>query len=277
MDPRFAQAHAGLGLMQVAIGDTAGARRSAERARALDPSLAEGAMLVGMIRQTVDKNWAGADSAFREAIRLNPNFAEAHHERSMLLMRLGEFDAAVQEGKLAVYQAPATARFEIGIGEVFVNAERYEDALAAVERTLALDSTYGVAHGIRSYVYSLQGDVERTRAALSKCDPRVCADFEHALLGYAHGIRGNRSEALRNVDTLMGRWKARGGESGAATGIAAIYAALGETESALEWLERGLEGGDFMLYTGIDPALKSLRGEPRFREVLKKLKLPEPR
>ena len=273
-DPAFASAHAGLGLMQVAVGDTAGARRSAEKARALEPSLAEGAMLLGMIRQNVDKDWAGAEAAMREAIRLKPGFAEAHHELSMLLMRLGQFDEAVREGKLAVYQAPATPRFEIGVGEVLVHAERYDDVLAAVERTLALDSTYGVAHGIRSYVYSLQGDVEKTRAALAKCDPRVCADFEHALLGHAYALRGDRAEALRRIDTLEARWKARGAESGAATGIAQVYAALGERERALHWLEKGLEAGEFMLYTGIDPALKSLRKEPRFRELLRKLKLP---
>ncbi len=97
----------------------------------------------------------------------------------MLLMRLGEFDEAVEEGRLAVYSAPATPRFEIGIGEVLIHTGRYDEVFEAVDKTLALDSTYGVAHGIRAYAYALQGDTANTRAALSRCPTRVCEDFEH--------------------------------------------------------------------------------------------------
>jgi len=60
-----------------------------------------------------------------------------------------------------------------------------------------------------------------------------------------------------------------------ATVFALLYAGLGDKEAALRWLERGAESGASLLYLGIDPAFRSLRGEPRFKAVLKKIGLPE--
>jgi serine/threonine-protein kinase len=273
-DPGYAPAHAGLGLMQVNVGDTAGARRSVGRARALDPSLAEGAMLLSMIRQNVDNDWAGAEAALREAIRLNPGYAEAHHELSMLLMRRGRFDEALREAQLTVYLAPGTPRFEMGVGEVLLYAGRYSEAVAAAEKTLALDSTFTAAHGLKAYVYALQGATGRARAALSECKVSDCAELSPALLGYAHAVQGNRAEALRHVALLEAQWRARGAESGAASGIAGIYAALGERDLALDWLERRVDSGENSIYVGIDPEFRTLHAEPRFRALLEKLRLP---
>ena len=274
-DPNYAPAHAGLGLMQVNIGDTSGARRSLERTRTLDPTLAEGAMLLGMIRQDIDRDWSGAETALREAIRLNPGFAEGHHELSMLLMRRGRYDEALREGQLTVYLAPGTPRFEMGVGEVLLHAGRYPEAIIAAEKTLALDSNFTAAQGLKGYVYALQGNIEPARAALRQCRVHDCADAAPAFLGYAYAVRGNRAEAMRHVERLEARWRARGAQSGGATRIAAIYAGLGERDRALDWLEKGVEGGENSLYLGIDPEFRPLHAEPRFRALLARLRLPE--
>jgi serine/threonine-protein kinase len=275
-DPDYAPAYAGLGLMQVNVGDSAAARRSAKRALALAPRLADAHMLLGMIRQNFDKDWKGAETALREAIRLNPGHAEAHHELSMLLMRLSRFDAALREGQLTVYLAPATPRFELGVGEVLLYGGRYREAILAGEKTLAVDSSFSLAHGLIAYAYALQGDVERARAAQRRCRVMGCAELGLAVLGYVYAVKGMRTEATLSIDSLRARRQEQGSELNAASGIAGIYAGLGQRDSALTWLERGVATGEFMLYTGIDPVFRTLHGEPRFRAVLRALRLPEP-
>ena len=274
-DSNYAPAYGGLASLQVLMGDGASARRSAEHARALNPTLAEAPMVLGMIRQLIDHDWPGAEEAFREAIRLNPGHAEAHHELSMHLMRLGRFDDARREGLRTLNLAPLTPRFEHGLGEIYFFAGRYGEAIAQANQLLALDSSYTAAYFILEWAYAQQGRFEEAERALRKCDGRDCAAAARGELGYVYALAGRRTEARRILEKLESQWEPRTGRAGNAVAIAAIHAALGERSQALDWLERGAGAGAFMVYVGINPAFRSLRDEPRFREVLRKVGLPE--
>jgi serine/threonine-protein kinase len=273
-DPDFAPAYTGMAHLQALLGDGAGAKRSAERARALDPTLAEAPMVLGMVLQLYGHDWKGAEDAFSEAIRLNPGHAEAHHELSMHLMRLGRFDEARREGQRALAIAPLTARFEHGLGEVEYFAGRYDHALAAMNKTLALDSTYAAAYGVQVTVHAEQGRFEEAHRALSMCARHGCPQDMRWVLGYVYALEGRRAEARRILDELTAQARTNTGAPPDAQSIAVIHAALGERTQALDWLERGVREGSFMAYTGVYPAFRSLRDEPRFREVLRQVGLP---
>ena len=273
-DPDYAPAVAGLALMQVNVGDTAAARRSAARARALDPTLAEAPMVLGMIHQIFDHDWAGAEAAFREAIRLNPGHAEAYHELSMQLMRVGKFDEARRAAQRTLYLAPLTARFEHGLAEIHYNAGQYDDAIAASNKALALDSTFIQAHLINAAAHAKQGRFEQAHEAWSKCVQIGCPREARWVLGYIYALEGKHAEARRILDESKSAATARTGAPPDAASMASIHAALGERAQALDWLERGIGTGAFMAYVGVDPAFRSLRDEPRFREILRKLGLP---
>ena len=273
-DPNYAPAVAGLALMQVNVGDTAAARRSAARARALDPTLAEAPMVLGMIHQIFDHDWAGAEAAFREAIRLNPGHAEAHHELSMQLMRVGKFDDARRAAQRTLYLAPLTARFEHGLAEIHYMAGEYDDAIAASNKALALDSTFIQAHLINAAAYAKQGRFEQAHEAWSECVQIGCPREARWVLGYIYALEGKHAEARRILDESKSAATASTGAPPDAASIASIHAALGERAQALDWLERGFGTGAFMAYVGVDPAFRSLRDEPRFREILRKLGLP---
>ena len=273
-DPDYAPAYGGLASLQALMGDGAGARRSAERARALDPTLAEAPMVLGMVRQLFDRDWDGAEAAFREAIRLNPGHAEAHHELSMHLMRLGRFDEARREGLRTLYLAPLTPRFELGLGEIYFFAGRYDEAIAAAKKALALDSTYIAPHLFLAVAYALQGKFDEAENAVRKCTQPACAEEARPILGYVYALAGKRAEAQRIVEDLEAKWRSRTEGPGDVVSIAGIHAGLGERTKALEWLERGVEVRAFMAYVGIDPVLQRLRDEPRFRAVLKAIGLP---
>ena len=96
------------------------------------------------------------------------------------------------------------------------------------------------------------------------------------MLGYIHARSVRRPQALSIVDSLQQRWRNTTGppaDLGLAIGIARIYVGLGERERALDWLERSIGREMYAVYLDIDPVFRSLHDEPRFREVLKRLRL----
>jgi eukaryotic-like serine/threonine-protein kinase len=274
-DPDYAPALAGLALMQANAGDTAAARRSAARARALDPTLADVPMVLGTIYQVYEHNWIAAEAEFREAIRLNPGHAEAHHELSMQLMRLGKFDAARQAAQRTLYLAPLTARFEHGLSEIEYHAGRYDAAIAAGNKALAIDSTFIAAYLVNAAAYVRQGKFEKAYEGWRRCEQLGCPKELRWFLGYIHAMAGKRAEARRILHEVEEQEKRKTDAPPDVTGIAAIHVALGQRSQALDWLERGIGTGAFMAYLGIDPAFDELRDEPRFRKVLEKVGLAD--
>jgi TolB-like protein/DNA-binding SARP family transcriptional activator/Tfp pilus assembly protein PilF len=271
-DSTYAPAYAGLAFVYAVTGNDARARQFADKALALDPTLAEAHMVLGMVRHFSDWDWAGSEAAFREAIQLNPGYAEAHHELSMLLMRRKRFDEALREAQRALYLAPTSARFEIGAGEVYLYSGRYDEALEAAGKALAVDSINAGSYLVMAYAYGEQERYDEAAEAARKCIALGWAVHGRALLGYVYAKSGRRVEALKLVDTLTARWRERNGElavSDVATGIAEIYAGLGDSRRALDWLERSV-GTDMQAgYLGIDPTFRSLHSEPRFGTLLK--------
>jgi DNA-binding SARP family transcriptional activator/Tfp pilus assembly protein PilF len=271
-DSTFAPPYAGLAFVYAVTGEKARARKFADKALALDQTLAEAQMALGMVRHFSDWDWAASEAAFREAIRLNPGYAEAHQELSMLLMRRRRFDEALREAQRALYLAPMSARFEIGAGEVYLYSGRYEKALEAADRALDLDSINAGSYLMKAYAYAEQQRYDKAVEAATKCIALGSEVHGLALLGYIYAKAGRRVEALELVDTLTARWRERNGEmpvSDVATGVAQIYAGLGDSGRALDWLERAVGTDMYVGYLTIDPTFRSLHAEPRFRTLLK--------
>jgi len=275
-DSTYAPAYAGLAFVYAVTGHHARARQFADQALALDQTLAEAHMGLGMVRHFSDWDWVGSEAAFREAIRLNPGYAEAHHELSMLLMRRHRFDEALREAQRALYLAPMSARFEIGEGEVYLYSGRYDEALEAADKALTVDSINAGSYLMRAYAYGEQERYDKAAEAAMKCIALGWDVHGRALLGYVYAKSGRRVEALKIVDTLTARWRERNGEfavSDVATGIAQIYAGLADRGRALDWLDRAVETDMYVGYLGIDPTFRSLHAEPRFRTLLKAVRL----
>jgi len=275
-DSTFAPAYAALAFEYSFSGDEVQARRLVNKALALDPTLAEAHMALGAIRENRDRDWAGAEAAYREAIRLNEGFAEAHHVLSMLLMRRRRFDEAMREAQRTLYLAPTSARFEIGMGEVYLYSGRYGDALKATDRALAIDSRNFGVYMLRAYAYTEQRSYAQATEAARQCIALGNEVHGRALLGYILARTGRRTEALNIVDDLQQRWREaekRPTDPDIAIGIAQVYVGLEERQWALDWLERSVGREFYAIYLDIDPTFRSIHGEPRFQGVLKRLRL----
>ena len=274
-DSTFAPAYAALAF-EYAFSDAAEARRLVNKALTLDPTLAEAHMALGVIRQFRDFDWEGSEAALREAIRLNGGFAEAHLELSMLLMRRRRFGEALGEAQRTLYLAPMSARFEMGMGEVYFFSGRYAEALKSADKALAIDPRNVGPYLLRASVFVEQQSYAKAAEAAQQCVAFGCGVYGRAKLGLIHARSGRRPQALKLVDSLQREWREAKGpptDRGIAIGIAQVYLGLGERERALDWIERSVGREMYAVYLNIDPAFRSLRAEPRFREVLKRLRL----
>jgi len=283
-DSLYAAAFAGLAQAYMGSEDTTRGRAFADKALAVDSTVADVHMVRGLIRQFLDWNLTGAERAFREAIRLNPGDAEAHHELSMLLSRVKKLDEALAESRKAIASAPTIARFVHGMGEVLVFSDdsvKHAEALAMANRLLAMDSTDSRALTMRAFAYEQQGRWDDATTAWAAClrpQAGVCGDDGFARIGYIHGLRGRESQAMQILNTLKARVDERDrsvSQGALARNVATVYMGLGKRADALTWLERATElRSGWMLYLATDPTFKPLHAEPRFQALLRRIGLP---
>jgi len=268
-DSGYAPAYAGLAwVLAFSAPDSSRARWLARKAVELDPNLADAHVALGLIRELDDWDWAGSEEALRRAIRVSPGHAEAHHELSMLLMRQSRFDEALREAREALYLAPMSARFEFAIGWVQLVSGRVEEALQAAAKARALDADFPWAYWLAGRAHEQLGQYEEAVEAFER-GSRPGA-VSPGVLGHLYAVSGRKEEALNVLEGLKVRRKDDGEW---AIDIATIYAGLGDVEQALDWLARAVEEGGWLVDLGIDPRLRSLHGEPRFRALLDKMGL----
>ncbi|MBW8863292.1 MAG: tetratricopeptide repeat protein [Acidobacteria bacterium] len=250
-----------------------------DKALALDPKLAEGHMVRGMVRQLFDWDWRGAESDYREAIALNRGYAEAHHELSMLLMRQKRFAEALREGQTALSIEPMSVRFLHGVGEVEAYSGRHAEALAIADQIIGIDSLISGSYYIRGIVFEQAGrlaDAEQAARTCVRVAPIGC-DWARARLGYIYAATGRRARALQVLDTLnteLRNAKDKSSIESKSFDIAIVQFGLGNRAEAMTWLERAVSEHVMMVYLGLDPAFRSLHDEPRFRALLRKVGLP---
>ena len=268
-DSTFALAHAKLALSYVMIArDRGRAERAITTALALDATLSDAYDALGLLRMWLDRDWPAAEAAFRRAIELNPHSSLAHHELGQLFMRVGRCDEALAEERRAVLQNPGVGHFQSGLAEVHLYCGHYDAAIRELGRTLDLvrdsASTYfllGDAHFYQGRYAEALVMYERSR----RPPP-----------GWAYAALGREREARARIDTLTAQW-ARGEADGfTAWHLARTHTSLGERSQAITWLERSYASGHgLVVYLKVHPHFAPLRGDPRYRALLRKVRLDD--
>src|SRR6185503_9828163 len=133
------------------------ARAAANRALAINDKLAEPHATLAMIKGNYDFDWAGAETEFKLAIKLNPNYPTAHHRYSLYLPIFGRFDEAIAEAKRAQQLDPLSLILNENLGDVLLLARRYDEAEAQLRKTLELDPDFFVARSTLARLYETRG------------------------------------------------------------------------------------------------------------------------
>jgi TolB-like protein/DNA-binding winged helix-turn-helix (wHTH) protein/Tfp pilus assembly protein PilF len=283
IDPNYALAYAGLADCYNLLddwGQTAPrdsfprARAAAEKAIALDDSLAEAHVSLAMVRGAYDWDWNGSEQEFRRAIALNPNYATAHQWYGMTLASLHRFSEAEAEVARARDLDPLSPIVNMSVAEVYAWERKYDEAMAQYKRVLELDPTFAGAYGNLAHVYAQKHmyaeliDVLKRKAVLDG-EPNVGKAIEDSY----------RKSGYRGVveQDLKASLEERSANYVNAVGIADCYAELGDAPRALEWLEKGYEEhASGMQYLSVMEAFDFMRSDPKFRYWLDVLNLPSP-
>jgi TolB-like protein/DNA-binding winged helix-turn-helix (wHTH) protein/Tfp pilus assembly protein PilF len=282
-DPNYAPAYAGLarsytltqGAWLTSVNESYGkARGLVEKALGLDPTLAEAHLCLAEIKDEYDWDWSGAETEYKRAIDLNPNFAGAHQRYSTLLSILARHVEALAEARRALELDPLSLSANTEVGYAFYWAREYDQAIAEFRKTLDLDPGYARAYFGLGRAHLAKGMHEEAIQALRKGVGLYSgSQTPDGFLGYAYAMAGERDEALRMADGLKRLWKQR--DPDAAYELARAYAGLGDRDRALEWLDKAYqERYPSVRVVRIDPQLDGLRSDPRFQDLLRRMNFP---
>ncbi len=280
-DPNYALALVGLADCYALLPQYAGtpaseslpqARSYAERAITLDDQLAEPHASLGNVAK-ISWQWEEAEREFKRAIQLNPNYATSYHWYAELLKEFGRFDEAALMIKRAKELDPLSGIIGINISEMYQIQNDHQASIENSLKLIELDPNFPLAYDYLGLSYLKLGrnaeaiaNIEKA-VELSKRDGNILPD-----LGYAYAVTGKRSDAIAIAKELEGNY-ARKESNG--LNVAEVYLGLGDKDKAFEWLEKEVQKRENVADIRFYSAFESLRDDPRFKDLLKKMNLPE--
>jgi serine/threonine-protein kinase len=278
-DSGFARAWAALADAYILLVPYAGASRedtwpkaraAAQRALALDSTLAEAHTSLAYGSMIYGWDWDAAEASFRRAIAADPDYPTAHHWYADFLAGRGRLEEAAREMERAHELDPLSRIIGIELGWIYYQQRRNDEAEAQIRRTLALDPNYPHGSLNLGLVFIAKGQYAEAIEALRRgIELGGDYDLQYAALVTAYARAGDRAAALRVMDELTER--AKRGEFGAFT-LGVAYGGLGEIDRGIELLLQATDERDtFMPEVFFDPLLDPLRKDPRFREVERRM------
>lgn len=247
------------------------ARKEAEQALALDPSLSEAHLANAAVLMYNDWNFRDAEREFHRALEMNPNDATAHQWHGELLVLAGRNEEAIQEERIALELDPLSAIVHHEMGGILRDAGRPEDAVQLYKETLSIDPQFVAAYWELAVALRRQGKLPESIHALQqgaegfvrvyRMSPEVIREIDELQSAYAHSGRpGYFRQALR-VDSYLLR---------PSYYMARDYAQLGDKEAALAALRRSYQKHDpEALWMFTDPELEPLHSDERYRELVR--------
>jgi TolB-like protein/Tfp pilus assembly protein PilF len=249
------------------------AKAAARRALELDPMLAEPYTSLAFLRSNYDWEWHEAERLFRRAIEINPGHATAHQWFGVdYLANLGRWDEAFEELEIAMRLDPLSAIILQGKGYMFLLVRQYEKALQCYQELLDFDPYFAKGLSAVGRVLTQTGkyaeaiEMYKKARALAGQVPDILG-----ALGQTYALAGMEDYARQTLEELSELSKHR---FTPATCFALIHVGLGETETALQFLEMGAERHDLPLSAlKVHPVYDPIRSEPRFQALLRRVGL----
>jgi adenylate cyclase len=277
-DPNYALAYTGISFiwdcrqqMGITPAKEAGpkAKEAALKSLALDDSLAEAHYALANIMAWSEWDWPGAEKEFKRTIEINPNFPDARIYYSHLLNIMGRPDEAMAQLKRALELDPYNSLFQSVAAADFLMVRRYDEALAQARSAQRTNAEDPVAHTIAVITLFMKGANKET--------------FAEWKAFWSSSSYGNR-----DIVDALDQGYSEAGFTGAMKRAADVWAKLGtnpwyiavnyimaeEKDRALEWLEKAFELRDPNMAYLCLPCFDSVRSDPRFQELLRKMNLP---
>jgi len=285
-DPGYALAYAGLADAYVILGSFGigalppaeaypKAREAAMKALEIDDLLAEAHASLGFTLALYFWDWSAAEREFKRAIKLEPDYANAHHWYGFVyLVAMGRLDEAIAEVRRAHELDPLSLTISTNLGLLLYLERRSDQAINQFQKTLQLDQDFVYARWELALAYEQKEMFTEAIAEFQKAIKLSGRSaLTTALLGHAYAVSGDTSKALKVLDELRELSKRR---YVSPYRVAAIYAGLQEKNRAFEWLERAHRQRDPGLASlRKDPLLENLQGDPRWNGFVRTMGLAD--
>jgi serine/threonine-protein kinase len=242
-----------------------------EKALEIDNTLADAHSVLALYRCFLEWDWEGAEKAWQQALRLNPNLAGAHAGYAHFLSIIGRKDEALPHIELALELDPLSPILHHTYGQVLgYYHRRWDNAIAAYRKALEIEPNLPFAFGNLSNVLAKKGEYDEALALLQ----RSFADDAELTKALEDGFeKAGFKGAHRALADLGAEWYGKPGKGVNPMGIAGHYHHAGDYDLAIDWLEKAYEEHNLSLpYISAwgDP----FRSNPRFQELLRKMNLP---
>jgi serine/threonine-protein kinase len=281
-DREYALAYAGLADAYVTLGIygalppgevAAKARAAAQSALSLSNEMPEALTALGCLAAVYDWNWTEAERLFSDAIAVNPDYPTAHHWYALnVLVPLKRFDEAEAQLQIALERDPLSRAVTTSIGMAAFYSGRYTESVDDFTATLELDDGFPLAHAFKAHAYAELGRYDEAIASataalqLSGANPEI-----QACAAYVHGRAGHTEKARELIDALTAL-----GQSRYVSPSLLAQASVGTWDAhvTMAWLERAYqERSADLAWIAVRPAFASLRSDPRFRALCKRMGL----
>ncbi len=277
-DPSYALAYCGLADCYSWLAGTllsgketwAKGKELAQKALALDPSLADAHLSLG-IALCAAFDWKGGEQEIKRALDLNPRLALAYDQLAYVQSISGRFDEAIKNTQTAIELDPLSLMFNSDLGWRLDVARRYNEGMAQLRKTLELDPNFADAHIGLGWHSIYKGDSAGAISAFQKAYALDPQPQVNGALVYAYARSGDRSKSELILSNLEDQAKQRY-ISPAPRML--LHLGLGEKDKAMDWLEKCYEDQDG-LCSGLKISLlfDPIRNQPRFQALLKKVGL----
>jgi tetratricopeptide (TPR) repeat protein len=284
-DPGYAAAYAGLGqayaLLSYYTADAAKetapkARAAAMKAMELDATLAEAYGALAYVEMDYYWDWGSAERNFRRALELDPGWADGHHWFAEYLTAMGRLGEASKEYERALELDPLSPIIANNQTHVYWFSRQYERAASHCRKVVAMDARFPNAHSDLGMALLALGRTEEAIGELESA-ARLGGGPMNGLgrLGYGYARVGRGAEARKILEQLRGE---RAHNGGGMMAMVLVHVGLGEEARALDWLEMARTAhAPYLRSIWKDPVYDALRGEARFRAVLRGMNLGEER
>ena len=276
IDPYFAPAYASLSRVHIAraVHYREQPRRALEAARAaakrgleLEPALFEAHLALAEVRRMLEWDWRGAETAYVQAIALNPSQENAHRAYGALLMALSRPAEAIRESERACELDPLCLVVNTNAAWVRYMAGDYEAALERCRRTAELDPQYLPARRMIGAIFVQAGkfrdaiEVLEAAHAEARQDPILAST-----LASAKAVSGDRAGASAMLESIHRLDRKRYLPP---YHLALVHVGLGDADRAFAALEQATVDADPALgYLVVDPRIEPIRSDPRYARLV---------
>jgi serine/threonine-protein kinase len=278
INPNYAPAYAGLADCYNMLA-TYGAKPPSEaypkahdaaiKALAINNRLAEAHAALAYTTFRYDWNWAEAEREFKEAIKLNPDYASGHQWFASFLAAQGRFEEAIKETRRAQDLDKTSPVIQSQLGLVYYLSGNFKESIEECNKTLKLFPEFFVARRYLGLSYAQMGQHSQAwnefenAVAASKKSPLMSMEYATALA--LSGDTGKMAQAKKTLEEIIASSQNR---YISAYHIAAVYAGLRDKNQAFEWLNKAFsQRADWMVYLNQDPRFKSLHDDSRFVDL----------